>query len=112
MISKFYAVTELAGLPGMPSEIREVRRLAYRQGWVRERLRMKGGPYKYSLVSLPAETRIHLLRQLGAELCQLFSEYDPLGQAGQDLHEEEAHLAIQVALLSYAWDVWVFSAPR
>lgn len=56
----WYSAQELAGLPGMPSSDSAVMRAAKKNLWAnRRKLRNKG--FEYSLKSLPAETRNHIL---------------------------------------------------
>lgn len=56
----WYSAQELAGLPGMPGTDRRVRARAKKNLWASRKM-LRGKGLEYSLKSLPAETRNHIL---------------------------------------------------
>ncbi|HXE96786.1 MAG TPA: transposase [Dongiaceae bacterium] len=59
-----YTAKELAGLPGLEITERAIRDLADREAWSSQKRAGRGGGKEYAIASLPAETQIHLTRQV------------------------------------------------
>ncbi|HHO8126436.1 TPA: DNA-binding protein, partial [Pseudomonas aeruginosa] len=60
-MSEWFMPTKLAGLPGLPTTDRGVRKLAEREGWKKQKHSGRGGGYEYHVSALPKETRAALL---------------------------------------------------
>jgi putative transposase len=71
----FFSAKELAALPGMPGTERAVQMKAEREKWQSRQRAGRGGGKEYSIISLPAATRDHLLdaaiARLPEKLCTL-----------------------------------------
>lgn len=60
MIRKWFAVKDLAGLPGMPNAIKNIIAKAKRESWKSRPRKGRGGGREYHISSLPLETRLEL----------------------------------------------------
>ncbi|SDX55953.1 DNA-binding protein [Thiocapsa roseopersicina] len=56
----WYAISDLAGLPGMPGTVQGVLKMAKREGW-KSRKRARGKGQEYAVASLPAATQEALI---------------------------------------------------
>lgn len=73
----WYSAQELAGLPGMPTTDRGVKKAAQKNLWS-SRSKERGKGVEYALASLPAETRAHLMAQAVAAAAQRLDAQDAL----------------------------------
>ncbi|MCK7581820.1 MAG: hypothetical protein MZV65_43510 [Chromatiales bacterium] len=62
-MKSWYSVSELAGLPGLPSTDRAIQIRAKREGWAHRPRQGRGGGKEYAFDCLPLETREFLARQ-------------------------------------------------
>lgn len=58
---EWYAATDLAGLPGLPTTDRRVRAMAQRENWQSRKREGKGGGREFRIIAVPAETLRALL---------------------------------------------------
>jgi hypothetical protein len=56
-MKSWYSVSELAGLPGLPSTDRAIQIRAKREGWEHRPRQGRGGGKEYAIHSLPVETQ-------------------------------------------------------
>jgi putative transposase len=62
-MKEWFASSDLTGLPGMPTTVQGLNRLAKRACWTSRQRQGRGGGVEYSIKSLPADTRHALAKQ-------------------------------------------------
>lgn len=61
---RWFAVSRLIGLPGIPETHAGILRRAATEGWVSRKRKARGGGSEYALTSLPVETQAALLNEV------------------------------------------------
>jgi len=116
MASNWYALSELAGLPGVPGTPQKVRLKAKREQWESRRRSGRGGGLEYAFQSLPVETQAAILASEAgpastasakptkgpADRESLWSTYDRKPQTLKDRAERrlKALLAVEAIIAS------------
>jgi len=75
----WYTIQELAGLPGLPSTDRGVRKLADREGWEGQR-RLGSKAIEYNIAVLPEATRAALLKAAVTEVAEVRAAATPAAE--------------------------------
>lgn len=115
MNKEWFAATELAGLSGLPKNVRNITIKASKENWQSQKRQGRGGGFEYHLTSLPIETQAAILKQFTPNLTpvkkalndaefnydpeELWQHYDAKPQKQKDKAQQKLNLLLQVMTL-------------
>ncbi len=111
---EWFATSELAGMNGMPKNVRNITIKANKEGWKSRPRNGRGGGLEYHLSSLPVETQAALIKQhmpapaksssdnaeFSYDAQALWQHYDSKPQKQKDVAKHKLNLLLQVMALN------------